>query len=432
MKKSQYNIFYRNEQISNQYVAYNALTQAMAVITKDDYDSYNHYVNENKEIPTALFNGLIQGGFLVEENIDEYEYMKKQYYQTKYDLETLQITVAPTLNCNFDCPYCFEKYNRSVNLMPEEIQKDLVNYVANKMGKAKYLQVIWYGGEPLMALSTIESLTEAFKEIARKNGVSYSASMITNGYLLSEKVAHQLKSLDVSKVQITLDGMSYTHDKTRYLVNENPTFHVIVNHIVSAIDFFDEIKIRVNGSPQNKKSCFDLLAFLDEKNLSSKITISLAKLDNILGGDEKFYYTEEEFAEFSIQFKLEALKRGFFNNLSEILPFRIQSVCNATVNNAFVVDADGDLYKCWDDIGNKSLKYGNIKNIESMLYSDKMETLFLNYSGFEIENCKKCNILPICLGGCPKKIQNENKTECTSYKYGLRFMFDHILKNYQV
>lgn len=46
---------------------------------------------------------------------------------------------------------------------------------------------------------------------------SYSASIVTNGYLLTEKVAKQLKKLNIENVQITLDGPAYIHNKRRYL-----------------------------------------------------------------------------------------------------------------------------------------------------------------------------------------------------------------------
>ena len=64
----------------------------------------------------------------------------------------------------------------------------------------------WYGGEPLLAISPIERLTKKFKKICKRFNIEYSASIITNGYLLTEDVCNKLLDLDITDAQITLDG----------------------------------------------------------------------------------------------------------------------------------------------------------------------------------------------------------------------------------
>ena len=47
--------------------------------------------------------------------------------------------------------------------------------------------------------------------------LDYQADMITNGYLLTEKVVAMLPSLSISSLQITINGMKAVHDSRRCL-----------------------------------------------------------------------------------------------------------------------------------------------------------------------------------------------------------------------
>lgn len=52
------------------------------------------------------------------------------------------------MNCNFACPYCFERHR--TGMMSEKVQAD-VAALAEKMIdalSAKNLNVTWFGGEP--------------------------------------------------------------------------------------------------------------------------------------------------------------------------------------------------------------------------------------------------------------------------------------------
>jgi len=44
----------------------------------------------------------------------------------------------------------------------------------------------------------------------------------------------------------------------------------------------------------------------------------------------------------------------------------------------------------------------------------------MSWNPFEFEECRKCNIFPICKGGCPYMGFRENRTaHCLEWKYNL-------------
>lgn len=51
---------------------------------------------------------------------------------------------------------------------------------------------IWFGGEPLLEMNLIQSVSERLMEICRKNRKIYSAQITTNGYTLTEEIFSKL------------------------------------------------------------------------------------------------------------------------------------------------------------------------------------------------------------------------------------------------
>lgn len=76
------------------------------------------------------------------------------------------------------------------------------------------------------------------------------------------------------------------------------------------------------------------------------------------------------------------------------------------MTNGFVIGSEGEIYKCWSEVGNLHKSVGNIRYPEKM-DSEKNSKYIIGGSCFEAEECKTCAILPICQGGCPiERISN--------------------------
>lgn len=94
----------------------------------------------------------------------------------------------------------------------KETADKTIEFILNQVDKNTPLSIFWYGGEPLLDLKHIRYITEKLKEHSDKYE-SYSASIVTNGYLLTKDVAYQLKKLDIDNVQITLVGPAKIHKR---------------------------------------------------------------------------------------------------------------------------------------------------------------------------------------------------------------------------
>ncbi|MBQ9007324.1 MAG: radical SAM protein, partial [Atopobiaceae bacterium] len=175
--------------------------------------------------------------------------------------EKVDLTIAPTLACNFDCPYCFEEHGRGK--MSPNAQDDVVALVERllKTSGARELTVAWFGGEPLLALDVISSLTDRLVELARRRGAAYDARIITNGYLLDEPTVALLERLHVTRAEITLDGVGAAHDSTRYLAGGGATFDRIVENL-SRPCLPLEVKLRHNVHAGNLEAVGEVRRFV--------------------------------------------------------------------------------------------------------------------------------------------------------------------------
>lgn len=91
------------------------------------------------------------------------------------------------------------------------------------------------------------------------------------------------------------------------------------------------------------------------------------------------------------------VKQNKLTNLS-LYPSPKLSGCTATFDNAYVIGVEGELYKCWVDVGKKERTVGNIfsKEQNTSLLSEYM----VGTDMFTDNKCLNCTFLPICNGGC--------------------------------
>ena len=135
--------------------------------------------------------------------------------------------------------------------MDEKVEKEIVDLLLKNSKTINNFSVTWYGGEPLLAMDVIERLSKEFIEICDKNEIYYSASIITNGYLLTPAIAKKLIDLKIEFMQITIDGSKETHDKRRILANGKGTFDKIISNLKECSLNMPNTALRINTDKKN-------------------------------------------------------------------------------------------------------------------------------------------------------------------------------------
>lgn len=415
-KVSRYNKFFDHE--DGMHLAFNALSGGFAVIESRKYEiAQDIFADPNRfqyntEDKRELKGKLIRGSFLIKEDVDEIGILKIRYRTAKFSTNSLGLTIAPTMNCNFKCTYCYEEHNKDI--MDEKVVEAVLHFVREKIKGIRHLDVTWFGGEPLLIYDVIVKLTKEFKKLCKSNGCTYSAGIITNGYLLSKKVASDLIKLDIKSIQITIDGPPEVHDERRVLKNGGKTFDVVFNNLKKIVNLMPKsIHVRINIDATNKGKISELLDIINKEGLKNKISISFGRVENIYNcaniSGECVALASKEFIAFEFEIMKEMLKKHF---KSIGVPFPRSNRCVGDAVSGFVIGPTGHLYKCWNDVGRTEKAVGLLK--PDGFSSNEKLIRWLTWDPFEIEVCLNCDVLPICMGSCPFKSLyiSKNPREC--------------------
>lgn len=425
LKTSKYNFFFKSEDGAT--LAFNASSGGLAKLTPDKAElvqeilaspaDYNFDSPEKQDIKGKL----IQGRFLINAKDDEILRLKVANRADRFNTEGLGLTIAPTLACNFRCRYCYEK--AKPGSMKPAVEAALVKFVSQRLKTARVLSVTWFGGEPLLALKIIERLTKKFKALCKKNECKYSAGIVTNGYSWDRKTARKLKRWGVEGVQITLDGPKDIHDQRRPTTGGKGSFDRILANIEKTYDIIP-INIRVNTDRENCHRALELLDTVQERGLKDKVKVYFARVEAYteacanIGGS---CYSSQEYSSLEVVLYRQALAKGF--SISRYPHVIHGGYCTADRISGLVVAPDGHLFKCWNQIsddGSEAVGYLPDKELKPE-YRINLEQ-WLSWDPFEKKECVDCNILPICMGGCPfnAKLHNEKeKGHCENWKYHL-------------
>ncbi len=426
MKPSRYNRIFQAS--DGTWLAFNSWSTALAEIESGDLEFIQASLADPDGVPCDtghkrdIREALIQGHFLIEDNVDELATMKADMFRDRFRTDQLHLTIAPTLDCNFRCDYCYEDHLRVT--MSRPVQDALVRWVEERAKATRELHVTWYGGEPMLprSLEAVRNLSRAFIDLCAKNGIMYNAHLVTNGYLLDRPKMEELVALKVSKVQVTLDGPPEIHDKRRHLTGGQGTFDKIVQNLEDTMDLA-EFQLRINVDRRNSMACLDVIQLLADKGLAAMARPYIAQVTQdgaACGNIMELCYSSEEYANVEVEIYREAAKRNL--PLSRY-PFRINGAfCTVDRVNGYVVAPSGSLFKCWHEVTmTPENSIGSV--IDGVEPFHKVnEDLWLAWDPLEKSGCRSCDVLPICHGGCPlaaRDVADQDRGACEHYKFHL-------------
>ncbi len=173
----------------------------------------------------------------VDDPATERETMANLVEHTNSRSAIFSATVVLTLDCNLACPYCFEDHFRGNHAMTAETARLLVEHVRREqIERGRDVEIRFYGGEPLMAMTRLKEIAAALLEAASKAGTKFTCSLVTNATLLTRRIVEELLPFGLQSAQITLDGPSKIHNRQRPFVSGQGSFKVIVDNLRSVYD----------------------------------------------------------------------------------------------------------------------------------------------------------------------------------------------------
>lgn len=120
-------------------------------------------------------------------------------------------------DCNLVCRYCFASQGRfggNPMLMSPETSKKAIDFLVDASGNRRYLDVDFFGGEPLLCFDTVKQTVLYAAEKAKKHDKVFRFTITTNCTLLTRDIIDFLNEWRISAI-LSLDGRPETHNRMR-------------------------------------------------------------------------------------------------------------------------------------------------------------------------------------------------------------------------
>ena len=403
MKASYYNVTVELEQ--GETLLYNTYWQSMATLDKDEAEAYEALKSgEPDEGFTAFYDELAEKRFLVDDPEREADWLEYEFERYKYNNEMFELIVCPTIDCNFRCPYCYEK--KRPGRMDEQTQDALLAFVQESYDEQPFqkMRVTWYGGEPLLEQQIIERLSRGFLDFCDSHGIDYHAALMTNGSLASEDAMRRMEACGVKSVQVTFGGKGKVHDCERPEIHGKSTFDTIYSNVCRMMDEGKTLHVEYVFDRDNIDSCLEVVDDLaGNGNVYTHFPYPKMDYNNDFtdaDGNEKFnLQTPRERAESYRDIILRS--RPTLGQWRQFMR-PIHHYCGCSYDRFFVIDELGNAYKCICDVDKPDThRLFNINEpAETRSINWKMMSYYMDDNPLNSPTCRSCKVFPLCNGYC--------------------------------
>jgi uncharacterized protein len=386
-------------------VLWNSYTGAISVFRADQSSSIERLIGRQG------FSGKVEGiakylidrGFLVKREHDEYTRFQFDFGQAQHRSDLLDLILLASEDCNFRCVYCYEKFARGT--MRPEVREGIKKFIQSRIKGLRILTIGWFGGEPLYGWQAVEDLAPFFWEMAQENSLMFHSHMTTNGFLLTPEIAEKLLSWRVNRFQITLDGPPECHDHSRPTRDGHGSFDVILDNLRGLQRRPEKFQasLRVNFSPHNVPHMGQFLDIVErEFQGDSRFQVRFRAVGK-WGGDNDAQLEvcgSDEGSRLVLEFERLAKEKGI--TLAD--GFRSSSmfggqVCYAGRPYSYIIGANGKLMKCTVVLDEDERNVVGSIDSEGKLEIDPNKLAPWVAPYFEKDSqCQRCVVLPVCQG----------------------------------
>ncbi len=403
---SKYNFLFESSKYG--YLLYNSASNAFIRLDHTAFEELKKIEMDSTLVNRLSDNTqkkLADAKVLVNDDNQLFYNKRMNFFFNTFDAVNLGLAIAPTTHCNFACSYCYEG-NRKPQYMTSEIEDKIISFIRS-YERVKNLNLTWYGGEPLMGFDSIKRLLAGIKTIS---GLKLGQhTMTSNGYLLTKEKSLFFRDNPLTCIQITIDGNREAHNNRRTLApHRMPTYDVIVDNIEQFIKLNPDtrVAIRANLDHSNSKTFIQEFNELSNRWKGKNVIVYPAFVkdfqslnretnkDNFAanGCRDICFTTSEKMQFFENLYREHGLKVNF-------APEYTIGGCGATIVNYYVIGPKGELYKCWNDIGDESYVVGNVADKKITNY-DLLSRYIGGPNMMDDNKCTNCKLFPICDGGC--------------------------------
>ena len=335
--------------------------------------------------------------------------------------------------CNLDCEYCYyldkeelypseKKFKMSDDVLERYIKDLIATSVETGQSEALFA---WQGGEPtLLGLDYFRRIV-AFQTKHRPQGLRIANTLQTNGILLDAQWAAFLAK-EKFLVGISVDGPRKLHDRYRTDRAGRPSFDAVMQGLDHLRMAGVEFNILTTVHHANVARGKDLYRFL--RSLGSPFVqfIPIVERKRAAGGLAAAPQIDADpgnaLTEWSVtpkaygKFLCDIFDIWFRQDVGRVFVQLFESqirhwagwrsslcIFAETCGTALALEHNGDVYAC-DHFVYPEYRLGNImdKPLRELVWSDRAHDFGQDKAETLTAQCRNCQFLSACNGGCPK------------------------------
>lgn len=307
-------------------------------------------------------------------------------------------------DCNLRCQYCFAStgdFGTGRKIMDIETAKRAIDFVIQRSGSRRNIEVDFFGGEPLMAMDTVKATVAYARSIEKKAGKCFRFTITTNGVLLDDENIDYINR-EMSNAVLSLDGRPQVNDRMRKTVNGKGSYEVIVPKFQKLVagrgtkDYY----LRGTFTHYNLDFAEDVMhmADLGFRNVSVEPVVGEETCGYALK-DEDLPVVLEQYEKLAEKLKGRADVNFFHFNVDLAQgPCVIKRLRGCGAGCEYVaVTPEGDIYPCHQFVGNPAYKIGSLSDGS---FDMELSHRFSCLNIYTREECRDCWARFYCSGGC--------------------------------
>lgn len=388
----------------------------------DKYSKRDDVTPEDIDLCFEDIEALIKDGRLFAK--DAFENSALDFKKRQGVLKAICLHVAH--DCNLACKYCFAgkgEYDGPKGLMNFETGKRALDFLVEKSGTRKNLEVDFFGGEPLLNWEVCKRLVEYGRSIEKEHGKNFRFTLTTNGVLVNDEVI-DFCNREMGNVVLSLDGRKETHDRLRTTCNGKGSYDLIVDKFKKFANARNQADYYMRGTYTHYNTDFSKdiihMADLGFKELSIEPVVS--------DPAEPYALKENDLPILKEQYEIladEMLRRyrngngfTFYHYMIDLNsgPCIVKRISGCGVGTEYMaVTPSGELYPCHQFVGDEKFLLGDIwKGVTNTAILDE----FKGCNVYSHPECKDCFAKLYCSGGCAANAYHTTGSVNGIYEFG--------------
>nr|WP_317412939.1 thioether cross-link-forming SCIFF peptide maturase [uncultured Solibaculum sp.] len=375
----------------------------------------------DKQCPPAVVDAL-KGTYPVEEIKEAYGELYQLYEadmlfsEDDYAPFADKMVVSPIKamclhvahDCNLRCEYCFAAkgdFGGERKLMPLEVGKKAIDFLIERSGSRRNLELDFFGGEPLMNFDVVKQVVAYARSKEKEYNKNFRFTITTNGILLTDDKIEFINR-EMSNVVLSIDGRQEVNDRLRFRVDGSGSYDSILPKFQKLVQTRGDKDYYARGTFTRHNLDFseDVMHLHDVgfDQVSVEPVVSDPKLPYAIT-EEDLPKVFDEYDRLALRL-LDARKKGegfnFFHFMLDLDqgPCAIKRLRGCGCGNEYVaVTPEGDIYPCHQFVGMEDWKMGSV--LDNSVDMDA-KARFAKANIYGKTDCGDCWAKFYCSGGC--------------------------------